>query len=111
MALVPIPPPRLGEYRMDLATTAAAGGGISRLRSRCASPTTDRRVTSLATIHERPLHLFVIDRSLQFFRHVHPTRVSDGTFELARDDSTRRLRRHRRLSAAGACRRWCSARS
>jgi len=82
MALVPIPPPRLGEYRMDLATTAAAGGGISRLRITLREPDTDRRVTSLATIHERPLHLFVIDRSLQFFRHVHPTRVSDGTFEL-----------------------------
>jgi hypothetical protein len=82
MALVPIPPPRLGEYRMDLGMTAASGGGISRLRITLREPDTDRRVTSLATIHERLLHLFVVDRSLQFFRHVHPNLMSDGTFEL-----------------------------
>ena len=82
MALVPIPPPRLGEYRMDLVTTAAPGGGISRLRLTLREPDTDRRVTSLATIHERLLHLFVVDRSLQFFRHVHPNLMGDGTFDL-----------------------------
>jgi hypothetical protein len=82
MALVPIPPPRLGEYRMDLATTAASGGGISRLRITLREPDTDRRVASLATIHERLLHLFVVDRNLQFFRHLHPSLMSDGTFEL-----------------------------
>ncbi len=82
MALVPIPPPRLGEYRMDVAATPARGGGLSKLRITLREPDTDRRVTSFATIHERLLHLFVIDRSLQFFRHVHPDPVGDGTFEL-----------------------------
>lgn len=82
MALVPIPPPRLGEYRMDVAATPARGGGIARLRITLREPDTDRQVTSFATIHERLLHLFVIDRSLQFFRHVHPTQAGDGTFDL-----------------------------
>ncbi len=82
MALVPIPPPRLGEYRMDVAATAARDGGISRLRITLREPETDRRVTSFATIHERLLHLFVIDRSLRFFRHVHPVQAADGTFDL-----------------------------
>jgi hypothetical protein len=82
MALVAIPAPRLGEYRMDVAAAPARGGGISKLRITLREPDTERRVTSFATIHERLLHLFVIDRRLQFFRHVHPDPLSDGTFEL-----------------------------
>jgi len=82
MSLVPIPAPAIGEYRMDLAATAAPGGGIAKLRITLREPDTDRRVTGLATVHERLLHLFVIDRSLQFFRHVHPEQIGDGTFDL-----------------------------
>jgi len=83
MELVPIPPPRVGEYRMDVAVTAAAGGqGASRLRLTIRDPATDRPVSAFATIHERLLHLFIIDRRLEYFRHVHPEQVSDGVFEL-----------------------------
>jgi Heavy metal binding domain len=82
MALVPIPASAIGEYRMDLAVSAAKGGGIASLRITLREPDTDRRVASLATVHERLLHLFIIDRSLQFFRHVHPDQIGDGTFEL-----------------------------
>ena len=83
MELVPIPPPRVGEYRMDVAVTAAAGGrGASKLRLTFRDPATDRPVSSFATIHERLLHLFIIDRRLEYFRHVHPEQVSDGVFEL-----------------------------
>lgn len=83
MALVPIPPPRLGDYRMDVTTTPAPGGrGVSRLRITVREPETDRRVSSFATIHERLLHLFVIDRRLEYFRHVHPDPVGEGVFEL-----------------------------
>jgi hypothetical protein len=28
------------------------------------------------------LHLFIIDRELEYFRHVHPQQLADGTFEL-----------------------------
>jgi hypothetical protein len=82
MELVPIPPPRVGEYRMDIAVTAAPGGGASKLRLTIRDPATDRPVSSFATIHERLLHLFVIDRQLEYFRHLHPEQLSDGTFEL-----------------------------
>jgi hypothetical protein len=82
MALVEIPPPRLGEYRMDVSLTAARGGGASRMRITLREPDDDRRVTSLATVHEKLLHLFIIDRSLQFFRHVHPELLPDGSFDL-----------------------------
>src|SRR4029434_11152635 len=82
MELVPIPPPRVGEYRMDIAVTAAPGGGASKLRLTIRDPATDRPVSSFATIHERLLLLFVIDRQLEYFRHLHPEQLSDGTFEL-----------------------------
>ena len=68
---------------MDVAVTPAAGGrGASRLRLTIRDPVADRPVSSFATIHERLLHLFIIDRQLDFFRHVHPEQVSDGVFEL-----------------------------
>lgn len=83
MELVPIPPPRVGEYRMDIVVTPGAGGrGASKLRLTIHDPATDRPVSSFATIHERLLHLFVIDRQLEDFRHVHPEQIADGTFEL-----------------------------
>jgi hypothetical protein len=83
MELVPIPPPRVGEYRMEIAVTPGAGGrGASKLRLTIRDPATDRPVSSFATIHERLLHVFVIDRQLEYFRHIHPEQVSDGTFEL-----------------------------
>lgn len=83
MELVPIPPPRVGEYRMDIAVTTAAGGrGASKLRLTIRDPATDRPVSSFATIHERLLHLFIIDQQLEYFRHVHPEQISDGVFEL-----------------------------
>jgi len=80
MELVPIPPPQLGEYRMDVAVSPA-GRGASKLRMTFLDPVSNRPVAGFATIHERLLHLFIIDRKLEYFRHVHPQRVSDSAFE------------------------------
>src|SRR4029453_881047 len=86
MELVSIPPPRVGEYRMDVAVTPGPGGhGASKLRLTIRDPPTDRPAASLATIHERLLHLFIIDRQLEYFPHVHPEQVLDGVFELGRN--------------------------
>lgn len=83
MELVSIPPPRIGEYRMDVAVTPGARGlGASRFRITIRDPATNQPVTGFTTVHERLLHLFIIDRTLEFYRHVHPRQVADGTFEL-----------------------------
>src|SRR6476619_3477874 len=83
MELVPIPPPRVGEYRMDVAVTPGPGGrGASKLRLTIRDPATNRPLSSFATIHERLLHLFIIDRQLESFRHVHPEHVYDGVLQL-----------------------------
>jgi hypothetical protein len=83
MELVAIPPPRLGEYRMDVSfTPGAAGIGASKFQITIRDPATDQPVTGFTTVHERLLHLFIIDRKLEFFRHVHPRQLDAGTFEL-----------------------------
>jgi hypothetical protein len=83
MDLVPIAPPRAGEYRLDVAPRPAAGGrGASGLRLRIRDPATGRDVAMFAEAHERLLHLFIIGRDLEFFAHEHPERTAGG-FELA----------------------------
>jgi hypothetical protein len=81
MTLVRIPPPRLGEYLMDIAMMPSRGGGGASLRLTISDPDTKRPVPSFVTTHERPLHLFVIDRSLEYFRHLHPVNIDAGVFE------------------------------
>ncbi len=86
MELVPIPPARVGEYRMDVTVTPGAGGrGGSKLRLTVRDPSSGQPVSSFATIHERLLHLFLVDRQLQYFRHLHPEQLADGSFELRED--------------------------
>jgi hypothetical protein len=83
MDLVPIPPPRIGEYRMDVEVLPAAGGrGAAGLRLVIRDPDAGRPVPSFAIVHDRPFHLFIVDRSLEYFAHVHPEPAGEGTFEL-----------------------------
>ena len=83
MDLVPIAPPRAGEYRLDVTVQPAArGGGAAGLTLRIRDPDTGRDVAMFAEAHERLLHLFIIGRDLQYFAHEHPERTARG-FELA----------------------------
>jgi Heavy metal binding domain len=86
MELVLIPPPRLGEYRLDVEQIASRGRGtrdlVTGLRLRVRDPD-GRPVTSFATVHEREFHLFIIGRSLDYFEHVHPEPAGEaGRFDL-----------------------------
>ncbi|MET0211747.1 MAG: heavy metal-binding domain-containing protein [Vicinamibacterales bacterium] len=82
MALVPIPPPRVGEYKLDVALTPRAGGGASALTLAVSDPDTGTPVSRFIDIHERQLHLFVISKVLTLFEHIHPERRDDGTFAM-----------------------------
>jgi hypothetical protein len=85
MDLVPIPPPRIGQYRLDVSAAAAAGGkGTSALTFRIRDPQSGEPVTSFVSLHERLFHLFVISRDLRFFAHEHPEQ-RDDRFELPID--------------------------
>jgi Heavy metal binding domain len=82
MALVKIPPPRVGEYRLDVTLIPRRGGGISGLRFMVRDPETNDRVPGLMEVHERPFHLFVISRDLATFAHLHPVLEADGSLRL-----------------------------
>ncbi len=83
MALVPMPATRLGEYRMDVvATPGPRGSGVAKLRTTLRDPETGKPVSGFATVHDRLLHLFIVDRSLEYFAHVHPEPAGEGVFEI-----------------------------
>ena len=85
MALVPIAPPRIGEYKVDVALLPRTGGGASGVEVSVRDPDTGEPVTNFIDVHERRLHLFIISRDLEQFAHVHPAPRSDGVFELRHD--------------------------
>jgi hypothetical protein len=83
MELVPIAPPRAGEYRLDVLPQPAANGrGAAGLTLRIRDPDTGRDVPMFSEAHQRLLHLFIIGRDLQYFAHEHPERTARG-FQLA----------------------------
>lgn len=97
MALFPMPAPRLGEYRMDVVATPGTrrfhpsaprtragdyGSGVAKLRMTLRDPETGKPVSGFATVHDRLLHLFIVDRTLEYFAHVHPERAGEGVFEI-----------------------------
>jgi catechol 2,3-dioxygenase-like lactoylglutathione lyase family enzyme len=82
MALVSIPPPRIGEYRLDAAMKLRLPSGSSGIRLVVKDPDSGEPVAKFLEVHERPFHLFIIGRDLEYFEHAHPALMPDGTFEL-----------------------------
>ncbi|MEO5897190.1 MAG: heavy metal-binding domain-containing protein [Vicinamibacterales bacterium] len=82
MALVPIPPQRIGEYKLDVVAQRARRTGLTGLHLTVRDPQTNAKVTDFVTIHEKTLHLFIVSRDLSYFAHVHPDPLRDGTFLL-----------------------------
>lgn len=79
MALVPIAPPRAGQYRLEVTQVPARrGAGTRGLKLRIRDPDSRENVQMFAEAHERLLHLFIIGRDLRFFAHEHPRRTDDG---------------------------------
>ncbi len=86
MELVVIRPPRIGEYQMDVAVTPRAQQrGSSGLGLVLRDPSNGLPVSDLLTVHEKPLHLFMISRDLEYFAHVHPEPAGNGRFVLKHD--------------------------
>ena len=68
---------------MDVvATPGPRRSGVAKLRMTLRDPETAKPVPGFATIHDRLLHLFIIDRSLEYFAHVHPEPAGEGVFEI-----------------------------
>jgi hypothetical protein len=82
MSLVPIPPPKLGEYRIDVTQLRDRQPSTTGLELAVREPDTGALATRFARVHERILHLFVVSRDLRYFAHVHPEEQPGGTFRL-----------------------------
>lgn len=83
MDLVLIPPPKLGEYNLDM-TQMRSGKrpGIAGLEIAVRDPESNALVKTFAIVHERRFHFFIVGRDLEYFEHVHPEPAADGTFLL-----------------------------
>lgn len=83
MDLVALRPPRVGEYHMDVRVLPSRdSGGPAGLRLLLTDPDRDAEVSDMVTVHEKPLHVFVISRDLEYFAHLHPTQKADHSFVL-----------------------------
>ena len=83
MDMVPIPPPRVGEYGLDVAVSPTTRKGAAfSMRLTVRAPHDGTVVTSFLQVHERPFHLFIVSRDLATFVHAHPEQREDGTFVL-----------------------------
>jgi hypothetical protein len=82
MTMVPIPPMRVGEYRIDVSQIRPAKGlGLDGVRLTLRDPT-GAAVAALDNVHEKPLHVFIVGNDLVFFRHVHAESVNSGVAEI-----------------------------
>ena len=81
MDLVPIPPPKVGEYKLDVAVQRTSKGA-SGMRLTVRDPDTNAVVSRFETVHDKLLHLFIVSRDLEYFAHVHPDVARDGAFVL-----------------------------
>jgi hypothetical protein len=83
MELVPIPAPKVGEYKLDVTQIRPpTGPGLSGLTFRVHDPDSNGVVKDFIPLHERLFHLFIIGRDLEYFQHVHPVAAADGIFVL-----------------------------
>jgi Heavy metal binding domain len=78
MRMVKMPPPRFDAYPVDLRVTPTTAG--ARLRLTVRDPKTRATVRAFTIVHDRPMHLFVVGDSLEFFAHEHPAPQPDGVF-------------------------------
>ncbi|MFJ8635663.1 hypothetical protein [Streptomyces sp. NPDC093568] len=70
-----------GGYTLDLGTSRVTAGKRSDL-SFVIRDAAGRAVTAFQREHEKELHLIVASRDLATYRHLHPTRATDGTWSI-----------------------------
>jgi hypothetical protein len=68
-------------YRLAPLTDALSSTEAQPFRFRIIGPD-EATVTAFTTTHERELHLIVVRRDLTGYRHLHPQRAADGTWEI-----------------------------
>ena len=84
MDLMPVPAYETREYRVAIRTVPATirPGRKTTVVLDVLHPVRTERVTTFAVVHEKPYHLFVVSRDLEFFEHIHPQLRQDGTWSV-----------------------------
>ncbi|MEU0170312.1 hypothetical protein ABZ214_33505 [Streptomyces iakyrus] len=67
-------------YTLDLKTPRIEAGKKTDLRFAVVQDGAGRKITAYKREHGKELHLIVASRDLTVYRHLHPTRASDGTW-------------------------------
>jgi Heavy metal binding domain len=57
-------------------------GAAATLTFRVLDPSTNQPVKHFQIVHEKLMHLFIVNENLQFFAHLHPLLQPDGSFTL-----------------------------
>jgi hypothetical protein len=84
MALVHAAPFDIRDYRLDVRTVPAVvrPGQKASLFFRILRPGTNEVVKKFESVHERQYHLFVISQDMEYFEHIHPRELDDGTWTI-----------------------------
>jgi hypothetical protein len=81
MALIKAPDPAEPEYEMDVRASWGRDRSSATIEFRF-STAGGRPATEFAVVHERELHLIVVERHFRHFAHVHPVKQPSGSFTL-----------------------------
>jgi len=84
MDLVRAAPFDVRDYQLDFRTVPALvkPGQKTSLRFRILHPGTGEQIRKFEVVHERQYHLFVISQDMEYFQHIHPEEMPDGTWTI-----------------------------
>jgi len=84
MDLVRAAPFDVRDYQLDFRTVPALvkPGQKTTLRFRILHPGTGEQIRKFEVVHERQYHLFVISQDMEYFQHIHPEEMPDGTWTI-----------------------------
>lgn len=84
MALVVGRPFDMRDYQVEFRTEPrlVRAGAPVRMRFTVLHPDTGNSVTDFELVHEKPYHLFIVSRDLEFFEHTHPELGEDGSWSV-----------------------------
>src|SRR5689334_13700082 len=84
MDLVRAAPFDVRDYRLDFRTIPAVvkPGQKTKLLFRIFHPGNGEAIKKFEVVHERQYHLFVISQDMEYFQHIHPEELPDGTWSI-----------------------------
>jgi hypothetical protein len=84
MALVKAAAFDVRDYRLDFRTipSVVTAGRKATLRFKVSHPSFDAAIQKFEVVHDKQYHLFVIAQDMEYFQHLHPEQLADGTWTI-----------------------------